>query len=1606
MAGQNTLSASYQVAYAQSEQPPAAGGTTIFLPLIANRSGGQAISVQATPEKLLALQLQQLDEILRTIAGQVTTGSLSAIDRHPLQAVRTVLVDLDPQIEAAFAARAAKLLEAGLPAEIGARHQASVESYQQQRQQLLDQIDQVLVATDTATLRVAVTALQQTLAPSIPQPASIIPADERLDAKVLAVEAPVRDLREAGFEVASAAIQAGLAVPGRPPVAADLAPTIDVQLTPAIVELAASLDHSPLQIYEYVKNHIAYEPYLGSRKGAQETLLAGAGNDYDQASLLIALLRASNIPARYVAGTVLLPATQALNWLGVEHLSAAANLLAMAGLQATIYTGPNGQALGFKHVWVAAYVPYANYRGAPHDESGKLWLPLDPSLKVLTIRPGVDVPAAMDFNAAAFVDSYISTFHALSPLELYLQQIEQYAASAYPTLNYPRDIIRQRVIAPTTLALLPSSLPYRVLSQEADYWEIPADKRYRIRFQVLDDTQATLLDYTADLPAIAGRRTTLSYEAATPADQAVINAYGDLYATPPNLIYLKPVLRINGVAVAQGGRIRAGLAHSTKRYYLKPAGDLLGNSSTTHSIFAGEYQGIAFDTFRARLGAVTDTTNPITPDPDGVLGAELYRTAMAYQDRLSQSWELAADTMQVVYATSVAQAVVTNRLQVYNNLSGVPVVWEPQGPTVDAQNKTVGGAYSVSSGASELNQFLILVGADGSILENRVFEDLYDQEAISTIKVLALANDADIPICVLTASNLGDCSIMYQSQSLINLINLALTLGYEVVAPKNSLTYHDWHGGGFIARHPVTKVGVWYIIESGLNGGATVDNLASWYITWSWVFRWFDAPLCTDEPPFATEVIAPAANSYWPAQKSWWQYVPFDFHQPWNIRNLRPAILYQKTFCYDNDGVKTYVDRNYLKIPTFPYPPGDHSPPIDGLAEPFQFTIFDVRINTPDGPYAPKNGESIQLDAHVIPRMPPDGEIIWTKSGAGDGNYSHQVTETITFSGTATGDMMVGATITNPNGSVSDEQALTVFGVEILDSTTTFMGKGYDAPVVAPPTPAQVFYYIDAFNHPDLGLFIARAMTMTISQGAVLTHTALLSMSLPGNRNTTWDGTNLNHQFVPAGVYQARLAVAAPNGKQAVSAPYPITVVEVTNVEFFDMSGNAIACPPAPAAPTPACNQHPTHAGGVRIFPDSPAPGQPRNNKVKVRATLSAVVPLNALPVYFNSYDVNDPTGLLNDNHADSIESIPVYGRINDTTSDGDNIVEVEFRMTMQPGDNFKVLASTNQVFLDSLDDATVEASINITTGTTTDLVLQPLSSERLTVWRLLHMEVDSMGPVAGNQIVGSITSVMTTVVTSTVTTDQNFFEPDSPITVTHRFENGILIDNNSTRFDVITNTHGNNLSLIVNNNGGVMPVVGPFTLVDDDDFNSNDVGNLDGDAGEDINDPDTSMVMNSDLITENIFAQVYIRPIRDIGGADVPFTLNAPPNNAFTSIFDFDNAATKDSADFWTIYLVGAYQYSTDVDSDPNPVPGVSRIHGVADAGRTGAALFKATNSETRRATCQEPIIVAHEIGHLFGISGNPHPARGDIMEEDCGAIGISLHPDTQISIRDQEAP
>ncbi len=259
-----------------------------------------------------------------------------------------------------------------------------------------------------------------------------------------------------------------------------------------IVVKAAELDHNPVTIFEYVRNELAYEPYFGSVKGAKRTLEEKAGNDMDLASTLMALLRASDVPCRYVCGVIELSIEEAASWTGVNAPEQVVKLFQDNGICLSVnYAGGEPDTLQLNHVWVKAYVDNFPYRGVVRKDSydgtsdGDAWIDLDPSFKQHTFTAVHDIEQSIgtDFdpdtllNAAIFDATIVETEGEKYVFGIDEDLIgEQLLFLAEPIRNYQaargvttETIFRQRYVSEERYGLLPITDQYRIIEKIAQH---------------------------------------------------------------------------------------------------------------------------------------------------------------------------------------------------------------------------------------------------------------------------------------------------------------------------------------------------------------------------------------------------------------------------------------------------------------------------------------------------------------------------------------------------------------------------------------------------------------------------------------------------------------------------------------------------------------------------------------------------------------------------------------------------------------------------------------------------------------------------------------------------------------------------------------------------------------------------------------------------------------------------------------------------------------------------------------------------------------------------------------------------------------------------------
>ena len=209
--------------------------------------------------------------------------------------------------------------------------------------------------------------------------------------------------------------------------------------------------------------------------------------------------------------------------------------------------------------------------------------------------------------------------------------------------------------------------------------------------------------------------------------------------------------------------------------------------------------------------------------------------------------------------------------------------------------------------------------------------------------------------------------------------------------------------------------------------------------------------------------------------------------------------------------------------------------------------------------------------------------------------------------------------------------------------------------------------------------------------------------------------------------------------------------------------------------------------GAVRVFPGARLEGGvvgEARDKVDVKVTLTTAPPYT-VKIYLRSFDVDDPTAdkgpvddpgrSSNEQEAEDNRGEPREGTFTGELEDwvtGIKALEFEanqrtqtaaFQVTMQPGDNFRVVGSGDKWFLAQLENNDKKQNTSNADKQricVKDEYMKGMSardrevrepdrycSNVLTVWRFLHVEMDSMGMVVNNNARGKVIEIKTSFV-------------------------------------------------------------------------------------------------------------------------------------------------------------------------------------------------------------------------------------------------------------------
>jgi len=827
------------------------------------------------PGQALSHSVRKAKGLLGRAGQGLRRGEAISAERQELADLRRVVAELDTEVRREFERTGLLLAERKVPASIRARHEETFARYREEIETLLEDLVNIETETDEDSVASTIGRAYERLSQQKHQ-ASQRPFDPNQlphEAQRPPEDNLPRTTREeflgAGLVdnplVQLAAIE-GYRLEGLPGAddPAYLGESTEVRLSPEVNAKAAELDHDPVAIYHWVRNHVEWLPTWGAVQDSDLTLSARRGNAMDTASLLIALLRASGIPARYVHGTIDVPEKAFRNWAGgFQHIEEAMNYAASGGIPLTgLIEGGNIAHVRMEHVWVEAAVDFLPSRGAVMREADT-WLPLDPSFKQYEFLSGLDTLAITGSDGTQLIATLLedgvysknegsvshldqSTFvdamrEVVEVLNGHIQSLDS------PTLS---DIIGGIKPVVRVQPLLPSGLPYNKVLSGPRYSSLPKQVRPEIAFMIGSAaTTDPANSVTFPWAAVNNRKVTLSFIPATPDDEAALKSLipetglsdpsklpGSI---PAYLIDVMPELRVDGQVVLQGSSISLG---QELRFSYSVTDPVHGTRQYPKNVLAGSYLAVAVIGGNVAQRSISKVASQLRDSKETVLanswsqGESLKREQvlgdffhvglLGYFGQYHSLGRIAANIGDAHFqmTTSLGTFGYVPRVAYF---FGIPKSITGGGAMMDL-DRVAFTANTDGQGRDAKAMLNFQLGTLASSLEHIVPEQMLVRDdspgqAVSAVRAFEQALASDQTIYHVTPSNQAVAlPKIRQNEAIMGEIRASLLSGREVIVHTEPITVPGWTGGGYIILDPDTGGGAWKI-AGGANGGF-LDN--------------------------------------------------------------------------------------------------------------------------------------------------------------------------------------------------------------------------------------------------------------------------------------------------------------------------------------------------------------------------------------------------------------------------------------------------------------------------------------------------------------------------------------------------------------------------------------------------------------------------------------------------------------------------------------------------------------------------------------------------------------------------------------------------------------
>ena len=602
-------------------------------------------------------------------------------------------------------------------------------------------------------------------------------------------------------------------------------------IAPEIVALAASLDNSPAKIFRYVHDQITYDPKWGVDSTPLGTLWEGRGTSWDQAWLLQELLIAAGVDARLEWGQVEIPPSLLTNLTGVDDPIRAGDFLTTAGLEVLlVIQGSQVTAARFPHVWVKAHLDYIPNRGATSG-TADTWIRMDPSITTHERTDGL----RLDQDVPFVLGDHLLSGTELSPRQDYEAALLAHVADqGLPVTTFDDAKSLHRQVA-NDFPFVPGTLRAKIVSAAGESETVPAAFEQDVEVQIREEGGGALLTWTTTASALYGKRLETVWLGATSSDQAALDLYGGIFATPPYEVELRPTLRLDSVEVASGTSIGSAEDAEIQLTLTPPDGSGAGDGIATVAgwdLFAGEHGVLSLDYGRAP----TELADRFAQEALNAAGNDfeeegwrLAQAASTYLNALGGDLTHLVDLSWHRLLTFNTAVFAVKRGAVSTSPDGTPQTFSPGPLALDVGAMPL-AVMPVDGVQTSTVPTLELLGSQGSFREGEALASVFGGEHLTAVTFLTRAVREGQAVTKVDLSNLdaalADAEISSDAKGAIRFA--VEQLGMEAWISETQIESNTFQTTGYILIDPSTGSGGYFVTFerrfTPLDGAVTFHN--------------------------------------------------------------------------------------------------------------------------------------------------------------------------------------------------------------------------------------------------------------------------------------------------------------------------------------------------------------------------------------------------------------------------------------------------------------------------------------------------------------------------------------------------------------------------------------------------------------------------------------------------------------------------------------------------------------------------------------------------------------------------------------------------------------